>query len=413
MIQALLDDLQPFGLLWEIVSVLIGIGVATLAARQLRKNHPTSFMSTAIVLPAIASLAVFAAALWLQRTEPVPLLRIMQVILLTWLAVRATAGLLLHVFPQSRALRIIASVGKWLIWIIGVMALLGLTGPALQWLDDVKLPLGKPAVSMRDVLEAIIAALVTMISALWLSAWLETRLMKAEGIEMNLRLVLGKVLRAAMLLVAVLIAMSVAGIPIAALSVFGGALGVGLGLGLQRLAANYVSGFVILLDGSIKVNDNIRVEGFEGQVTAIRTRYTLVKAPNGRESIVPNESLVNNRVENLSLANPNLLVTMSLSCAYESQVDNALEICTAAAANHARVLKDPAPHACISAFAADGLELTLSFWIADPENGQLSLKGDIYREVWAQFQRQGIEVPYPQRVVRHVDETQAQSSNKA
>jgi small-conductance mechanosensitive channel len=260
---------------------------------------------------------------------------------------------------------------------------------------------------MRDVIEALFAASITMISALWLSTWLEARLMKAGGIDMNLRLVLSKVMRAVMLLVAVLIAMSVAGIPIAALSVFGGALGVGLGLGLQRLAANYVSGFVILLDGSIKVNDNIRVEGFDGQVTAIRSRYTLVRAPNGRESIVPNETLVNNRVENLSLANPNVLVTMLMSCSYESDVDRAMAIANAAALKQPRVLRDPAPHTCISAFAADGLELTLSYWIADPENGQLSLKGDIFREVWAQFQSAGIEVPYPQRVVRQAGDTKA------
>ncbi len=402
LIQTLLDDLQPFGLSWEIVALLASLALAWGVARSFKRAFPGSFLSTAIVSPAVASLAVWGATLWLSQREPVPLLHLMQILLLTWLAVRASAGLLLHAFPNSVALSAVASVGKWVIWIVGVMALMGLLTPALKALDEVLLPFGKPPISLRDVGEALLTAVVTLIVALWFSTWLEARLMTTHGIEMNHRLVLSKLLRAAMLVVAVIVALSFAGIPLTALGVFGGALGVGLGLGLQRLAANYLSGFVILLDGSIKVNDNIRLDGFEGKVTAIRTRYTLVRALNGRESIVPNETLVSTRVENLSLADPNILLTMTLSCAYESDVDKALAIASAAALKQLRVLREPGPHACISAFGADGLEITLMFWIADPENGQLSLKGDIFREVWAQYKTSGIEVPYPQRVVRHI-----------
>jgi small-conductance mechanosensitive channel len=402
MIQALVNDVQPFGLGWETLALTISLLLGALIAQRYRASFPGSQLSKEIISPAVASLAVFAATLWLQRTEPVPLLRIMQVLLLTWLAVRATAALLVRAFPQSPGLRLVVSLGKWVIWLVGAMAVLGLIAPSLQWLDETTLPFGKPPISLRDIVEAVVTAVFTLLAALWISTALETQLMKTQAIDMNLRLVLSKVMRAVMLFIAVLMAMSVAGIPIAALSVFGGALGVGLGLGLQRLAANYVSGFVILLDGSIKVNDNIRVEGFDGQVTAIRTRYTLVKALNGRESIVPNEMLVNHRVENLSLANPNVLVSMVLSCAYESEVDTALQIATDAALKQPRVLQDPAPHTCISAFAADGLELTLVFWIADPEQGQLALKGDIFREILRQFKTKGIEVPYPQRVLRQL-----------
>jgi small-conductance mechanosensitive channel len=402
LIQALVSDLDPFGLSWELLALFVSFALAWLIARNFKRTFPNSFLSIAIVMPAVAALSVWGAALWLARSEPVPLLQLTQILLLTWLAVRASAGLLLHAFPHSEALNAVASVGKWVIWIVGVMALLGLLTPVLQGLSDVKLPFGKPQISLRDVMEAVLTAVVTLIAALWFSTWLEARLMGAKGIDMNHRLVLSKLLRASMLLVAVIMALGLSGIPLTALGVFSGALGVGLGLGLQRLAANYLSGFVILLDGSIKVHDTIRVDNFEGKISAIRTRYTLVRALNGRESIVPNETLVSTRVENLTLADPTTQCTLLASCAYQSDVDVALRILTSAAQKQKRVLSEPKPEACISAFAHDGFELTLLFFIADPDNGQVTLKGDIYREVWSQFQAAGIEVPYPQRVVRQL-----------
>jgi small-conductance mechanosensitive channel len=403
MIQALVDDFNPFGLVSEMLAIGVSLLFAWLITRSLKRRFPQSFLSTAIVMPAVASLGVWLASLWLARTQAVPLLQLMLILMLTWLAVRSTAGVLLHAFPHSPSLKALANVGKWVIWIVGVMALMGLLTPTLQALNEVKLPIGKPPISMRDVLEAILTAMFTLVVALWLSTWLEARLMKADDIEMNLRFVLSRLLRAVMLFVAVIIALGLAGIPLTALGVFSGALGVGLGLGLQRLAANYLSGFVILLDGSIKLHDNIRVDNFEGKVTAIRTRYTMVKALNGRESIVPNETLVSTRVENLTYADPTTQCTLIASCAYQSDVDAALRILVSAAQKQSRVLDKPAPEACISAFAHDGFELTLLFFICDPDNGQVTLKGDIYRDVWAQFQAAHIEVPYPQRVVRELD----------
>jgi small-conductance mechanosensitive channel len=396
----LAENFDIGNLAWEVAATLLCLLLGWAVARVLKRRYPESFMSVSLVLPLVALIGVSLAGWALGKREPVPLLHIMQVLLATWLIVRATAGLVLHVFPQSAPLRLAANIGKWIIWIAAALYVMGLLGPLTEYLDSIHLPFGKPPVSLQSVIEAGIGVVITLIVALWFSAWLEGRLLRAEGIEFSLRLVLTKLLRALMLAAAVLVAMGYAGIPLTALSVFGGALGVGLGLGLQRLAANYVSGFVILLERSIKVGDNIRLDGFEGQVSAIRTRYTLVKAPNGREAIVPNETLVSSRVENLSLANPNVLCSLTASCAYESDVDAALRILVESALAQPRVLQDPAPGACISAFAPDGFELTLMFWINDPENGQLSLKGAIFREVWSRFCQAGIEVPYPQRVVR-------------
>jgi small-conductance mechanosensitive channel len=401
----LVADIEPFGLGWELLVLAVAYGLGAWAAYRLRRrltSHEAPVeASTELVLPAVAVVVTYVGQLLLGRFEPVPLLKIMQVFALTWLIVRGSVGLVLKVFPDAPGLRLAAGVAKWLMWIVGALYVAGWLKPLTEYLDSVVLPFGKPPVSVQALIEATLSIVVTLLAALWVSQAIEARLMGAQVFELNHRLVLGKLTRAALLLVAVLIALSFAGIPLTALGVFGGALGVGLGLGLQKLAANYVSGFVILLDGSIRVGDFIRIEGFEGQVSAIRTRYTIVKALNGRESIVPNEVLVNGRVENLSLENRNISVSLVLNVAYESDVDRALAILKEVAAEQPRVLKEPAPGAMITAFAADAFELSLFFWINDPENGQLALRGAIFREVWRRFQAEGIEVPYPQRVLRY------------
>jgi len=226
--------------------------------------------------------------------------------------------------------------------------------------------------------------------------------MQASLLEMNLRMVMAKLVRGVLLMLGLLLALSLAGIDLTVLSVFGGALGVGLGLGLQRLAANYVSGFVLLLERSIKVGDHLRIDNFEGQVTAIRTRFTLLQAPNGRESIVPNEMLTSNRVENHSLANTNIALTTVVSVGYDSDVAQVQAILQAAAASCPRVLTKPAPGAMLSQFASDGLEFTLNFWIADPQNGQGNVRSDVNIAVLQGLRAAGVVIPYPQRVLHTV-----------
>jgi small-conductance mechanosensitive channel len=176
-------------------------------------------------------------------------------------------------------------------------------------------------------------------------------------------------------------------------------VGVGIGFGLQKLAANYVSGFVILAERSMRIGDNVRVDNFEGRITDITTRYTLIRSAAGRESIVPNEMLITNRVENLSLADPKVWQSTVVSVGYDSDVDAVRRLLVEAALAQPRVLREPAPSAALSAFGADGLEFTLGYWIADPENGQLNLRSDINLAVLAALRMHGIEIPYPQRVV--------------
>jgi len=206
-------------------------------------------------------------------------------------------------------------------------------------------------------------------------------------------------IRAALLLVGLLFALSAVGVDLTALSVLGGALGVGIGFGLQKLAANYISGFVILFERSLRIGDTVRVDGFEGTVMDIKTRYTLIRSLAGRESIVPNEKLITERIENLSLADPRVLLTTEVGVGYDSDVDLVQKILVESALACERVLADPAPGARLANFGADGLEFSLLYWIADPFNGTLNIRSEINLRILAAFRAAGIEIPYPQRVV--------------
>ena len=184
------------------------------------------------------------------------------------------------------------------------------------------------------------------------------------------------------------------------LVMLGGALGVGLGFGLQKLAANYVSGFVILLERSIRIGDNVKVDTFEGRITDIKTRYTLIRAGNGREAIVPNESLITSRVENLSMADRKFNITTSIVVGYDSDVAQVQSILCGAAKSQERVMTDPEPVTYLSSFAPDGLEFILNFWVADPDKGKDNVRSAINIAILEGLRGAGIDIPYPQRVVR-------------
>ena len=254
------------------------------------------------------------------------------------------------------------------------------------------------------VIACIFSLMYLRSAALWVSAVIESRLLRsAVGDQLSLRKALSNATRALLMFVGLMLALSAVGIDLTALSVLGGAVGVGIGFGLQKLAANYVSGFVILAERSMRIGDNVRVDNFEGRITDINARYTVIRALNGRESIVPNEMLIINRVENLSLADSRVWQSTVVSVAYDSDVEQVTRLLLDAASSPTRVLKDPAPSVAMTAFGADGLEFTVGYWIADPENGQNNLKSEINHAILRSFRAHGIEIPFPQRVMHVVN----------
>ena len=207
------------------------------------------------------------------------------------------------------------------------------------------------------------------------------------------------VVRAGLLLLGLMFALSTLGVDLTALSVLGGALGVGIGFGLQKLAANYISGFVILLERSLRIGDMVKVDGFEGVVTDITTRFTSLRALDGRESIVPNEMIITQRIENSSLADSRITLTLPVTVGPQSDVALVQKIMCAAANHSDKVLADPAPAAFLRSFVPDGLEFVLVVWIADPASGQLGVRSAVNQAILKGLQAEGIELARPSTLV--------------
>ena len=400
------SDVEHVGVV--LVAMLVG---ALIGAWVSRRNAPTLTQREALtraLLVGVTFPLVTCVLLWLFRLTPygvntgmMPKLAVPIFASLT--VIRAVARVLRGLFPNSSPVRTLINVVSMVIWVGVVLHVGGLLPMVEQALQAIVIPLGKTQATALTLLQGLALVACTLLGALWLSSALESRLM-ATSITMSLRLVLSRFLRAMLFVLALLIALAAVGIDLTVLSVFGGALGVGLGLGLQKIAANYVSGFAILLEGSFRVGDSVKIDNFEGQITNIFTRYTVVRAANGRESVVPNEMFIVNRVENLSLENKHVAFSTKLLVDYASDIDVARQLLIEAASAQPRVLSDPPPNAMLSDFAPDGLELTLAYWIADPENGINNVRSDINLAIWRAFQQRGINVPFPQRVVHVVND---------
>ena len=259
-----------------------------------------------------------------------------------------------------------------MLWVTGLLPLV------LDEMDDIRWKLGGADVSLRSLVEGALSAVVVLVAALWISAAIESRLMAGAGTDnLSLRKIAANAVRALLLLVGLLLALSAAGIPLGALGVLGGAVGVGIGFGLQKLAANYVSGFVILAERSLRIGDMVKVDGFEGRITDIHTRYTVIRALNGRESIVPNEMLITQRVENSSLADPKVSINTTRAGGLRHRPRRADAAPGQRGGRVPRVLADPAPAVQLADFAADGLELRSASGSRDPENGQGNVRSDV------------------------------------
>jgi small-conductance mechanosensitive channel len=358
-----------------------------------------------LLFPSLVLAGAYAAqAAFRQAGLPLAVFKVAVPVFLSLALIRLAARVLRLAFPRSAWVEWVERSVSWLAWAGVVLWITGLLPALLDELDSVKWKFGQSTISLRALLEGSITAGVVMVLALWISAALERKLLVGPVDDLSMRKIAANLMRAALLFVGVLVALSAAGIDLTALSVLGGALGVGLGFGLQKLAANYVSGFVILAERSLRIGDMVRIDGFEGRITDIATRYTIVRALNGRESVIPNEMLITQRVENLSLADRRVLASTVVQVAYGTDLDALSPAIVEAVLAVERVLPEPGPAVQLSNFAADGLELTVVFWINDPENGTGAVRSDVNRALLRVFGAHAIEIPYPHRVVRVQDD---------
>ena len=354
-----------------------------------------------LIFPLVSLLLVAAATSVFVHFHPALFLPAALTLAIALAIIRLLVYALRGVFGNAEWMQTSERAISFSIWALVVLYFLGVLQDVGAQLDAMQIPLGRSHVSVLELGKGLLVVIVTIAAALWLSGLIETRLIRAGAIDLNLRVVLSKFVRALLLVIGLLIALQAVGIDLTLLSVFGGALGVGIGLGLQKLASNYIAGFTILLDRSIRMGDMITVDGRHGIVTSVTSRYVVVRSLDGVEAIVPNETLVTTTVLNHSYTSKNARVALAVSISYDSNLDLALKIMVDAANAQERVLKAPnAPAAFVVRLGENGIDLELGFWVADPENGHAELRSTLNRTIFARFNEHGIRIPFPQREMR-------------
>ena len=353
-----------------------------------------------VLFPSLLLGLVFASRSIWAKSHPLWLFDFLLPVCVSLAAIRLGVKVLQAAFKDAAWVRPVERSLSWLAWGAVVLWLTGLLPMVLEELDLIQWKVGSSHLSVRTLIEGGLTAGLVMLLTLWVSSAIESRLLRTStGSELSLRKAVSNAVTSLLMFVGLMVSLSAVGIDLTALSVLGGAVGVGIGFGLQKLAANYVSGFVILAERSMRIGDSVKLDGFEGRVTDIKARYTVIRAPTGRESIVPNEMLINSRVENLSLADSRVLQSTSVLVAYGSDVDLVMRLLTQACELQMRVLKEPAPFVTLSSFAADGLEFGAHYWVDEQQSGLLTLKSEINLSILKLLNAHGIEIPYPQRVV--------------
>jgi small-conductance mechanosensitive channel len=411
--------LQPTAL--AELGVLVGCLIVAWAVVRLLRGRTAAHGSIwfgeriidGVLFPVLALALAFGARLLLGGVLKIAVFKLAIPILLSLLVIRIAARVLHVTFPNAHWVRVIERTVSWIAWLAVVLWITGFLPLLLEAMDEVAWKVGTTRLSLRNVVEGTLTAGLVLVVALWISAAIEKQLLRGTGDDLSIRKIAANLVRALLLFIGLLLAMSAVGIDLTALSVLGGALGVGLGFGLQKIAANYVSGFVILAERSLRIGDMVRVDNFDGRITDIRTRYTVIRALNGREAIVPNEMLITQRVENLSLADMKVLITTTVQVAYGTDVRALQPRVVAAVEDVPRVVKDPQPSCQLAEFAADGMNLNIHFWIADPENGQGNVRSDVNLAVLDLFERDGVEIPFPQRVMHYIGVDPAQHEGDA
>ncbi len=403
----LLQDFEQASTWQELAVLVICLGLAWLLTRSFYRHRDDGkpsvwFGKTAwggALFPLLALLLTAAARMVVEHYQPVFLLRLAVQILLSLAVIRLVARVLAKTFPNSTLVRLIERIFSWLAWGVAVLGILGVLPQVMAQLDAVQFAFGKTSISVLELFQGAISVGMVMLVVLWISTTFEQRVIDDMVKDLSMRKMAVNLTRMLLITVGLLVALSLVGVDLTALSVLGGAFGVGLGFGMQKIASNYVSGFLVLIERALRIGDNVRVDGFEGRITDIRTRYTVIRASNGRESIVPNETLITQRVENLTDADQKFNLTTQIVVGADSDVAQVREVLKSAALAQARVLEKPEPSVFLVNFAPDGLEFSLSFYINDPMNGQANVKSAVNIAVLEGLRAASIEIPFPQRVL--------------
>jgi len=395
---------------WELAIVAVCFAIGWMLDRRLRLRSASEaevvrlgLGSVNRMLLPLATLALMlVAAAVFQRWHPPFFLPIAIPLMVALALIRLIVYAMHELFGAPAWLPWSERVVSFAIWGIVLLHFTGVLPELWAELDALDIPIGARHVSVLEFLKGSVVLILTIAVCLWLSGVVEQRLQKATKFDSSVRVVISKVVRALLLTIGMLVALQAVGIDLTLLTVFGGALGVGIGLGLQKLASNYIAGFTILLDRSIRLGDRITVDKYTGTVARLTSRYVIVRSLDGVEAVVPNETLVTTIVLNHSRAKREIRHGLPVQVTHDTDIDLALKLMEAAALAEPRVVKNPpnAPAAIVVRFAEVGIDLELGVWIDDPDTAQLNLRSSINQTIWKSFRENGIKIPVLQREAR-------------
>ena len=384
----------------QLAVVAVAFGLAAFVAQSLRprllkvKPNATAERAVQIAAPLLMPLLCLAL-LWLSISAATALAR--PDALLSTAATLIAAWVAIHLATQFVKNPVWAKLMAWTAWGIAALSILGWLDPTIAILDAAAIQFGQLRISLYTVAKSTVALTVLLSVALYLTGLIESRIRTSRALSPTVQVLFSKSLKIVLVALAVLIAIRSVGIDLTALAVLGGAIGLGVGFGFQRIVSNLVSGVILLIDKSIKPGDVIAVSGTYGWVTALGGRYVSVVTRDGVEHLIPNETLISERVENWTHTHSQTRLKVDVGVHYSSDLKKVISICEEAAKAIDRVLKEPEPKCLFIDFGDSALKLQLRFWIADAHNGVQNVKSAVLLKIWEEFRAQGVEVPYPQR----------------
>ena len=353
-----------------------------------------------IVNPIIFSIIILISSYILNVYQDTNLLDIAQILAMALILIRLVVYLVRYILQPNPLLNAYENILSFILWIFVALYLFGILKPILNTLESITFSFGEKDFSILLVIQLLIGIFVSIIFAMTLGRFIENRLMKINQLSLNGRVMINKVLRIALYVIAVVIALDTIGLDLTFLSVFGGAFGVGLAFGMQKIASNYISGFTILLDKSVQIGDILTIGEHYGIVNSIQSRYTVLRKLDGVEVIIPNETLIAENIVNHTSSDRKVRVAIDIQIGYNSSVDEATKIMLSCCNAQERVIKEnPEPTVYLMNFGESGIDLKLVFFILDAEEGTYRLRSDINKEIWKQFTEKNIEIPFPQRVI--------------
>ena len=398
------EQVFTYARLIELGLIAAALGLASLLAPRLsafleklaagEKLHP--FARDSLRLARLLTLPV----LWLlfqwitlvaarQFGQSTALILVAINLLSAWVVIRFASRLIRHTVWSNLLFTTV--------WVVVALNILGVLDPLIASLDRMAVTLGTVRISVYTVIKGMMSLGILLWAASLASRFVSDRIRHIEDLTPNVQVLLSKLLQFVLGAIAVVLALNIVGINLTAFAVFGGAIGIGIGLGLQKAASNMMGGFMLLLDKTIKPGDVISIHGTFGWITSMGGNYVSVRTRDGIEHLIPNEVFMTNGVENWSFTDRAVRLKLALGVAYDSDLHQVIALCIAAAKEVPRIVSTPEPICIITGFGDNSVNLELRVWILDPENGVGNVKGAVYLKVWDKFKANGIEIPFPQR----------------